>query len=148
TLIGAGGSGKTRLAIRVATELMYSEDASRLYKDGVWWVDLSSLYDPSLVVQTVAQALAVRELANESLGETLGRHLAPKFLLLVLDNCDHLTRDVARLVVALLSATPSVRILATSRVPLGMAGEYLYDVLPLSAPPPNAKSLIDLFLSF
>jgi predicted ATPase len=84
TLTGAGGCGKTRLALRVA------EDSLHVYADGVWLVDLAPLRDPSLVLQTVANVLGLREPAGDSFVEALTDHLRPRSALLVLDNCEHL----------------------------------------------------------
>jgi non-specific serine/threonine protein kinase len=128
TLTGAGGAGKTRLALAVAGMLL-SE-----YPDGVWLVELASLADPALVVQAVAQALGLREEPNRPLLVTLVDHLKERSLLLVLDNCEHLVAACAELVAALLRAWPHVRILATSRETLAVPGETTYRVPSLAAP--------------
>ncbi len=128
TLMGAGGSGKTRLAIQVATSLMGA------FREGVRWVDLSSLTDEGLISHSVAQALGVRELTGEPLLETLSSYLYPREVLLVLDNCEHLVNACAQLAVSLLSAAPRVKILATSREALHISGESAWHLPTLSVP--------------
>jgi predicted ATPase len=129
-LTGPGGCGKTRLALRVASDLV--ED----FEDGVWVVELASLADPDLVPQTVASTLGVNEQPGRSLSETLSEYLEPKRLLLILDNCEHLIDACAALVNALLRACPNLRILVTSREPLGVSGEISWVVPSLSSPDP------------
>ena len=129
TLMGAGGVGKTRLALALAAEVLGT------YSDGVWWVALAPLADPSLVVQTVAQVFGLREEPNRPLLITLLDQLKDRQVLLVLDNCEHLVGACADLTAALLSACRSVHILATSQEGLGVAGERLYRVPSLDAPP-------------
>jgi DNA-binding SARP family transcriptional activator len=102
TLTGAGGSGKTRLAIQVATDLLND------FKDGVWWIELVSLTDPALLPHAVSKVLGVREVPNQPLIETLANHLRAMQLLFVLDNCEHLIDACARLVEALLSDCPDL----------------------------------------
>jgi predicted ATPase/DNA-binding winged helix-turn-helix (wHTH) protein len=131
TLTGPGGSGKTRLAVRVAREVQGD------YQDGVWWVALSALNDPELVPQTVAAVLGVRELPGRTPLQALTAHLSPRRLLLVLDNCEHLIVPCALLADTLLRACPFLRILATSREGLGVAGETTMLVSPLSLPAPE-----------
>ena len=131
TLTGAGGSGKTRLALRLATTVQGR------FKDGVWWVELASLSDPALVPKVTAQALSVREVPGWSLTELLIEHLEPKNALLVLDNCEHLIEACAALAETLLRTCPEVRVLATSRGALGVAGEIAWLVPPLSLPHPE-----------
>src|SRR5207244_6509710 len=92
TLTGAGGCGKTRLALQVAADLVEQ------YRDGVWLVELASLSDPGLVPQTVAATLGVREEPGRPLPETLADAMRPRSLLLVLDNCEHLLPACAQLV--------------------------------------------------
>jgi predicted ATPase/transcriptional regulator with XRE-family HTH domain len=128
TLTGAGGAGKTRLAMAVAGEL-HSE-----YPAGVWLVELASLADPALVVQAVAQALGLREEPNRPLLVTLVDHLKERCLLLMLDNCEHLVDACAELAVALLRSCSHLRILATSRETLAVPGETIYRVPSLAAP--------------
>jgi predicted ATPase/uncharacterized protein HemY/DNA-binding XRE family transcriptional regulator len=129
TLTGTGGVGKTRLGLQVAGALLAS------YPDGVWLVELASLSSPELVPQAVATAMGVREEPGHPLLATLVAYLRPKALLLVLDNCEHLVGACAALATALLQACGGLRVLATSREGLGVAGERLYRVPPLAAPP-------------
>ena len=131
TLTGAGGVGKTRLALQVGDQLT---DA---YADGVWLVELAPVADPALVPQTVASALGVQEQPRRALTETLADWLEPRELVLLLDNCEHLVAACAGLVDALLAACPSLRILATSREPLHLAGEFAWRVPSLSLPDPK-----------
>ena len=128
TLVGVGGIGKTRLALQVAAE------THDVYPDGVWFVELGSIGDPSLVASSVAQVLGVRERSSVDLTETLGNHLRSRRLLLLLDNCEHLIDACAALSAALLKAAPEIRILASSREQLQIAGEQIYPVPPLSLP--------------
>ncbi len=141
TLTGAGGSGKTRLAIQVAADLLET------FPDGVWWTELGPLADPELVPRAVATALTVPEQPGRALGETLSDFLGPKDLLLALDNCEHLVSACASLADTLLRACPTLRILATSREALGLAGELTYRVPSLSLPDiqrlPATQQLLD-----
>ena len=128
TLTGAAGCGKTRLALRVA------RDVGGQYPDGAYWVELAPLSDPALVAQTVARALRVPEQAERPALGGLLEALQGKRLLLALDNCEHLLGACAQLVERVLAET-GASVLATSREPLGVAGERLYPVAPLSLPP-------------
>jgi predicted ATPase/DNA-binding SARP family transcriptional activator/DNA-binding CsgD family transcriptional regulator len=128
-LTGAGGSGKTRLALKVA------EDLVGIYPGGVWFVELAPLADGELVAQEVAEALEVRVRAGRSLTEEIADALrGDEQTLLILDNCEHLVEATARLADALLAACPNLRVLATSREPLGVGGEALWRVPSLSVP--------------
>jgi non-specific serine/threonine protein kinase len=129
TLTGPGGCGKTRLAVRVAADLLPA------YADGAWFVDLAGLADPALVPQAAATAMGLREEAGRPPAETLAAHAASRELLLVLDNCEHLAAACAALAGSLLAAAPRCRVLATSREALGVAGEARWLTPPLSAPP-------------
>lgn len=137
TLIGAGGAGKSRLALRVATELVES------VPDGAWIVELASLADPALVPQRTAAALDVPEQPGRGVDETLVEALRSKSLLLVLDNCEHLAETCADLAGRLLRSCPNLRILATSRTPLGVPGETLWRVPSLSLPDPAGAASVD-----
>ena len=137
TLTGAGGSGKTRLALEIARDLVGA------YPGGVWLVELASLSEPELIPQEVAETLHVREQPNRPLTDTLADALRDKELLLVLDNCEHLVDAAARLADALLSACPKLRILATSREPLGVEDETRWPVPPLSVPEAGRSSAGD-----
>ena len=127
TLIGAGGIGKTRLALQAAAEIRAA------YRDGAWFVDLAPLINPALVPRAVAQALRVEEIAGKSLIGALCDKLQATQLLLVLDNCEHLLKACASLAEVLLRETAGVTIIATSREALRVDIERAYplDVLPL-----------------
>jgi predicted ATPase/Tfp pilus assembly protein PilF len=133
TLTGAGGCGKTRLALEVAARKL------ELMADGVWFVDLAHLSDPQLVGQTVAHALGAREEPGRSVSDTLEGFVAHRELLIVVDNCEHLIQGCAVLVEHLLRAAPGVRILATSRETLGLPGERIWRVPSLSLPGQGAS---------
>jgi non-specific serine/threonine protein kinase len=137
TLTGAGGAGKTRLALQVAAEAL--ED----FADGVWLIDLALRADPALVPQTVAAVLSVSEQLGRPLTDTLADYLRHKSLLLVLDNCEHLQTASATLATVLLRGCRHLRILATSRIPLGVPGETLWRVPSLSLPDPNRLPSLD-----
>ena len=140
TLTGPGGVGKTRLALQAAAAVRAR------FPDGVWLVELAPLADAALVPQAVAAAVGVREAQGRPLRATLSDALRPQRLLLVLDNCEHLLAACARLADALLRACPAVRVLATSREALGIAGEVPYRVPSLALPdpdrPPPAAALL------
>src|SRR5207244_9847531 len=104
------------------------------YADGVWLVEFARLSDPALVPQAVATTLDVREGPDRGLTETLADYLGPRALLLILDNCEHLVAACAELAEALLRAAPDLRILATSREALGIAGETAWRVPSLAVP--------------
>jgi predicted ATPase/DNA-binding winged helix-turn-helix (wHTH) protein len=131
TLTGAGGAGKTRLAIQVASRLI---DA---FPYGVWLVELAALSDPGLVPQAVAQALEVKEQPTRPVTETLSDYLASKKLLLVLDNVEHLLEGCVQFVDLILRRSPDVAILVTSRERLAIAGELTYRVPSLTVPGAN-----------
>jgi predicted ATPase/class 3 adenylate cyclase/DNA-binding XRE family transcriptional regulator len=128
TLTGAGGTGKTRLAIEVARAV------GNQYPDGAWVVDFAVLPEPSLIWQSIASVLAVREEPNRSLTQTLIDFLRSKRLLLLFDNCEHLISACAQVVGTLLQVCPQLQILATSREPLGIPGENQYYVPTLTTP--------------
>src|SRR5215469_3463665 len=132
TLTGGGGAGKTRLALRTAAEM------ARGFPDGVWLVSLASIDDPQLVTQAVFTALGLQDVSGGWSLSTLGRYLADKRLLLVLDNCEHLLDSCALLAVSLLRSCPGLRVLATSRQALGTTGETRLRVPPLSLPEDGA----------
>ncbi|HXT36906.1 MAG TPA: tetratricopeptide repeat protein [Chloroflexota bacterium] len=133
TLVGAGGVGKTRLAVAVASVLV------ERFPDGVWLTELAPLRgsDASLVPEAVAQAVGLREEPRRSILATLTDHLTDKQLLLVLDNCEHQLEATAALVSAVLRLSPGVHLLVTSREALGVGGEVQYRVPSLSMPDPR-----------
>src|SRR3984957_11087579 len=126
TLTGAGGVGKTRLAIQVAAGMAGD------FSDGVWYVDLAPITDPDLVPVTVARALGLPDQPGRATMDTLLRFVRDRQMLVVLDNCEHLLDANAELVVALLSGAARVTVLATSREAIGVAGEVSWRVLSLS----------------
>lgn len=126
TLTGAGGVGKTRLAVRIA-DRMDTE-----FADGVWYVDLAPITDPAIVPVAVTRALALPDQAGRSTMDTLIRAIAGRHVLLVLDNCEHLIEACSALTVALLGACPATNVLATSREPLRVPGEVAWGVPSLS----------------
>lgn len=139
TLTGTGGCGKTRLALRVAAELRDSKSHGQSLRDGIWWVGLLSLLDAGLVPNAVASALGVSEAPDRTLTETLVALLEAKELVLVLDNCEHLVDACAELADILLRSCPGIKVLATSREPLGVAGEVLWPIPPLTLPEPKRE---------
>src|SRR5260221_3854976 len=142
TLTGAGGAGKTRLAIEVASRLT---DA---FADGVWVVELAALSDPHLVPQVVAPALELKEQPTRPVIETLGDYLASKKLLLVLDNVEHLLEGFVQFVDLILHRSADVAMLVTSRERLGMAGELTYRVPSLTVPAPGDSIAADALLAY
>lgn len=139
-LTGSGGAGKTRLALQVAADLIET------YADGVWLVELAGLSKPELVPNTVASVLNLREMPGRPLQTTLLDHIGRRELLLVLDNCEHLVGACAELATILLRSCPGLRILATSREPLGISGETVWRVpslaLPTASQAPTAEELM------
>lgn len=131
TLTGPGGVGKTRLAGRVA------EGAVRGFPDGAWLVPLAAVRDGTLVPHAVADALGIRDETGRAPLDTVVEHLRSRRLLLVLDNCEHVTGACASLVAAVLGATEGVRVLATSRHRLSLTEEQLLLVTPLATPAPE-----------
>ena len=142
TLTGAGGSGKTRLALEVARLL------TPKYRHGAWWVDLSSLRDPALVPDTALSALGVAPASGHPPQQTLIDYLRGRTVLLLLDNCEHLAEACARLTEAILPACSGVQILATSRQPLGVPGEQLWPVPTFSLPDAAAECDAECLLSY
>lgn len=137
TLTGTGGTGKTRLALRVAAEI------SETFADGACFVDLAPLSDHTLVAKAIAGALGVVEHPTEPLPDTLKRALAQRELLLLIDNFEHVIK-VAPLVSELLATSSRLKVLVTSREPLRIAGEQEYLVPPLSLPMAEAPSVQSL----
>ncbi|HET7225588.1 MAG TPA: protein kinase [Candidatus Eisenbacteria bacterium] len=134
TLTGAGGCGKTRLALALAHEAL-----DQPY-DGVWFVDLAPVTEAPRVVEALASVLGVREESGQPLLRTLVAHLAPRRMLLVLDNCEHVVGAAATLVSAIVQGAPDTRVLATSREPLGVSAEHVYPVPTLALPGPRVRT--------
>jgi non-specific serine/threonine protein kinase len=134
TLTGPGGVGKTRLAVAIARAV------SPEFTDGAVFIDLAPLSDPALVLPTVARALDVADVGDQSLAERLRLALRDCHLLLVLDNCEHLIAATATDVADLLADCPSLQVLATSRAPLRVRGEHEQPVGPLALPEPSERS--------
>jgi predicted ATPase/class 3 adenylate cyclase len=132
TLTGVGGTGKTRVALQCAAEVLDSGG------EGVWLVELASLSDPDLVAYSVASVLGVRDEGGRSPLELVVDAVADRDLLVVLDNCEHVVDSVAKLVEVLLRSCPRVHLLTTSREPLGVDGEHIYRLLPMAVPAPDA----------
>jgi predicted ATPase/DNA-binding CsgD family transcriptional regulator len=128
TLTGSGGVGKSRLSIQVAGEVLGN------YADGVWFVELAPIMNPSLLPQAIARTLGLVEEAERSINEVLTAYLRQKHVLLVLDNCEHLLDACARLVDGLLSNCPRLSLLVTSREALGLPGETVYRLSSLQVP--------------
>jgi predicted ATPase/DNA-binding CsgD family transcriptional regulator len=133
SLVGPGGVGKTRLAIRIATDL------ARGFRDGGWLVELAEVLDPALVPNAVMAALDLRDQAATEPRALLLSYLRDKELLLVVDNCEHLLGAAARAVAEVMRAGPGVRVIATSREPLSAPGEHVIPVAPLELPPPRPE---------
>jgi predicted ATPase/DNA-binding SARP family transcriptional activator len=140
SLVGTGGIGKTRLSLKVGEGLL------KEYANGVWLVELASLSDPALVPQTAATLFNVVEGSEEPLTEKLIRVLRTKNILLILDNCEHLLDACAQLVDALLKNCSNLKILTTSREPLGITGEAHYHVPPLALP--DLQQILDKLLEY
>jgi predicted ATPase/DNA-binding CsgD family transcriptional regulator len=134
TLCGAGGIGKTRLALQILAAV--ADD----FPDGVWFVELGDLRQPDLVVSRVASAVGVGEEPGRPLLETLADALRPRQLLLALDNCEHLIDACARVGQRLLASSPGLRLIATSREPLHVAAETVWQVPPLAVAPDGAAA--------
>jgi predicted ATPase/DNA-binding SARP family transcriptional activator/DNA-binding CsgD family transcriptional regulator len=137
TLTGAGGSGKTRLALEVARDLIGA------YPDGVWLAELASLSHGEFVAQSVAEAVGVPGQPGRPLTDTLVDALHAKRMLLILDNCEHLVDAVGELVALLLDSCPRLKILATSREALGAVGEVIWPVSLLSVPDLNKLPTVE-----
>ena len=136
TLAGLGGGGKTRLAIKVAENLVGR------FPDGAWFVDLSPLTETSRVVGEVARVFGLREEADKDLNDVVSAYISDRKLLLVLDNCEHLLASCAELADGLLNTCSDIRIVATSREALTVSGEKVMQLPPLGVPDP--KSALNL----
>ncbi len=133
TLLGMGGIGKSRLSVQLGAEVMDT------FPDGVWLIELAPLSDPQLVPQAVASVLGVKEEAGRPVIDALLKFVRDRALLVILDNCEHVVHACAELAKQLLQAAPGLKVLASSRDPLQIAGETAYHVPTLSAPGPNTK---------
>lgn len=129
TLCGIGGAGKTRCAIQVGADMLDR------FPDGVWLAELAPITDATLVASAIAKALGIRESPTAPLLDTLVAYLRPRRLLLLLDNCEHVIEGARDVVARILRACPEVRILATSREALNIAGEQLFRLPSLGVPP-------------
>ncbi|NEB75632.1 LuxR family transcriptional regulator [Streptomyces sp. SID14478] len=137
TLAGVGGVGKTRVALGVASRMQPG------FRDGAWWVRLSGLRDGELLPHAIAEALPMSHQTAEPVIDALAHYLARRSALLVLDTCEHLTQELRPVVERLLGAAPELRILVTSRRPLGLAAEEVLTVEPLSVPGPGRAAESD-----
>jgi predicted ATPase/class 3 adenylate cyclase/DNA-binding CsgD family transcriptional regulator len=137
TLAGAGGSGKTRLALALASESLEK------YPDGVWWIDLAAQADPAMVGDAIAEPIGVRPLPGMTPVQALSGALAQGRTLVVLDNCEHLLEACAEAATAILESCPGVTALATSRAPLGVPGESAWRVPALALPQEPAREPVE-----
>ncbi len=137
SLVGTGGIGKTRLALQIGADLLDG------LGDGVWLVELATLSDATSVVNAIASTFGLREQGDRPMLDVLELYLKPRRLLLILDNCEHLIEEVARITAAMLRTAPQVRVLATSREPLRIAAERVYQVPSLAVPPDDALTAGD-----
>ncbi len=142
TLTGSGGCGKTRLALQVAAGLLDR------YPDGIWLVELASLSDPTLVDHAVATALNIRDQSGRPILAALAKQLQRRYLLLILDNCEHLVEACAGLTETLLRSCPHLCVLATSREGLGVAGETAWRVPSLSLPDPEHLPALERLIDY
>src|SRR6185436_6276785 len=126
TLTGSGGTGKTRLSLQVAADLL------DYFDHGVWFIELAPLIDPDLIPQTILSAIGISEQQNKTPLEILKEYLREKKSLLVLDNCEHLVTACAQVANAILNVAPGLKVLASSREALGVKGELSYPVPSLS----------------
>src|SRR5437660_2519496 len=137
SLVGPGGVGKTRLALRIAADL------GRGFADGGWLVELAEVRDGALVTNAVLSALDLRDQTALKPSQLLVSDLRNRQLLLVLDNCEHLIGAVAELVAELLRAAPKLTVISTSREPLQVPGEQVIPIPPLQVPPEDGTEPLD-----
>lgn len=137
TLVGTGGVGKTRTALQVGANQL---DGSA---DGVWFVELAALQDPALIAGTIASAFGLMQQPDRPAVDTLLHYLKRKRMLLVLDNCEHLVEEVARIADAILRVCPQVRLMATTREALRIDGERIFRMPSLATPPEHAALTAD-----
>lgn len=137
TVAGAGGSGKTRLALQAAAQVLDGRG------EGVWLVELAQVNEPSQIPEAISTALELRVDSEQTPTDTLLRKLREMSILIVLDNCEHVLGPVAQLVQQILEECPNVNLLTTSREPLGVDGEHVYGIRSLSLPPQDTDDLAD-----
>jgi predicted ATPase len=137
TLTGAGGCGKSRLALRVAA------DALDRFPDGIWWIELATLGDPDQLGEAIAGPIGIRPLPGVTTTEALLEKIADRRSLIVLDSCEHLLQPCAELAEMLLRSCPELTVMPTSREPLGLPGETSWRVPSLSVPPEDGLEPID-----
>ena len=142
TLVGPGGTGKTRLSLQVAAEALGE------YPQGIWFIELAALSDPELVPQAILSAMSVSEQKGKSALETLADYLRDKALLILLDNCEHLIEACAQTVQVILNAAPNVKVLASSRETLGLSGEVSWRVPSLTLPNPKQLPELDQLIQY
>ncbi|MEJ2600893.1 MAG: tetratricopeptide repeat protein [Anaerolineales bacterium] len=142
TVAGPGGAGKTRLTIQIAQKVLGS------FPDGVWFIDLAPLSDTALLSLHVMNVLCMREEAGISPDRTLIDFLKDKAILLILDNCEHLLPDVAQLAELMLRTAPRLQIIATSRQRLGVSGEIIWRITPLSLPDTNVDMAFEEIMQY
>ncbi len=142
SIVGTGGVGKTRTALQVGADML---DGSG---DGVWFVELAPLDDPSLVPAAIAATLGLQEAPPRPLLETIVAYLKTKRLLLILDNCEHVVAAAASAAATILRGCPNVTILATSREGLGIAGETIHRMPSLASPPPREQLSVEEALQY
>jgi predicted ATPase/DNA-binding winged helix-turn-helix (wHTH) protein len=138
TLTGAGGVGKTRLSLLVAKQVLHD------FPGGVWFVELASLSDPEALPAMVAASVGLKFATGAVSAERVAREIALKHLLIVLDNCEHLATAAADMAEALLSCSPSIRVVATSREPLRAEGERVYRVRPFAVPDATVTDVCEI----
>ena len=137
TLTGAGGTGKTRLSLQIAADLLDQ------FPNGVWFIELAPITDPNLIPQTIHTTMGLVEQPGKSLVQMLMDFLRDKKVLIILDNCEHLIEACAKLTDAFLSHSPRLKILASSREALGVKGEVAWRVPSLSMPDPKKIPVLD-----
>ena len=137
SLVGPGGVGKTRLALRAAADL------GRGFADGAWLVELADVRDGALVTNVVLGALDLRDQAATTPLQILTSHFGERQVLLLLDNCEHVIDSVAQVVTQLLRAAPNLRVIATSREPLAVPGEHVVPVPPLALPDEDGRASVE-----
>ncbi len=134
TIVGAGGMGKTRLALELAWQHLSN------YNDGVWFVDLSVVPSNAHVMRSIVSTLRLPDAPDSTDDETLVRHLRDRSLLLIMDNCEHVIDEASKVIAALARQCPSIAVLATSREQLNIEGEFVYRIASLGLPPERPDS--------